>query len=411
METVETPKAERTHDLLSSSASSRWLTCVGSSALIQDMIDKGLYVEHESKFAAEGTAAHAEAERAANDMFELGIVMAGKCEDADMRMHAKDWALLLDKEMGGSGETAFWKTECELPVGVVTGREGATGTADFVGITTGGRMLIADLKYGMGVEVEAELNPQLSIYALAAMHAFGADFTINSVELLIFQPRISYTPKRYVWDINELKAWGRAVRRTAQRAIGMINDVNEAKENLKPGESQCRFCPAKSMCPALREKTKELIATDFDVVEPTPKPTLPMPSTEEEFAKALPWLDTIESWCAAVRAGATDRLLTGRQIAGYKLVAGRKGARKWTSDAEAQIRAMRIPIKALYEKSLISPTKAEKLHKEGVIGPRQWERISSFISQAYGKPVMVPETDKREALSVSVADDFKQLTE
>ena len=94
---------------------------------------------------------------------------------------------------------------------------------------------------------------------------------------------------------------------------------------------------------------------------------------------------------------------------GYKVVEGRKGALKWLPDAEEKIRSMRIKREVLYEKTLISPTKLQKAFKSGQIGPRQWAQIEQLIGQADGKPQLVPESDKRPAIAVSVKEEFKTI--
>ena len=46
---------------------------------------------------------------------------------------------------------------------------------------------ICDFKYGVGVVVSAEKNPQLMCYALGAYNAFGDLYDIKTVKLSIYQ--------------------------------------------------------------------------------------------------------------------------------------------------------------------------------------------------------------------------------
>ncbi|HHW4679931.1 MAG TPA: DUF2800 domain-containing protein, partial [Xylella taiwanensis] len=99
---------------------------------------------------------------------------------------------------------------------------------------------------------------------------------------------------------------------------------------------------------------------------------------------------------------------------GYKLVEGRRGARYWTDDsaAEALLKRMRVKVDHIYERSLISPTTAEKLHKAGTLGDRQWFLVQDLIGQPVGKPSVVPESDKRPALILQDdASQFQDLTQ
>jgi hypothetical protein len=71
-------------------------------------------------------------------------------------------------------------------------------------------------------------------------------------------------------------------------------------------------------------------------------------------------------------------------------------------------KSFRLRQDEMYDYSLISPTKAEKLLKDT---PKRWEKAEALISRADGKPSVAPATDKRPALAVqSVADDFRDLT-
>jgi len=124
-------------------------------------------------------------------------------------------------------------------------------------------------------------------------------------------------------------------------------------------------------------------------------------------------VDLIESWCKAIRAKAESELLAGNNVPGFKLVEGRRGARKWANEAEAEttLKTMRLKLEEMYDLKLISPTEAEKLHKSGAIGPRQWPKLQQIIVQSEGKPSVAPENDKRPALVVApVASHFEDLT-
>ena len=389
------------HDLLSPSSAVTWANCPGAIALISEMP----IVEESSTYAEEGTQAHIQAEHAACAAFRGGIYTP-TTDDAEMVRHARGWADCLLRNVNRK-QLVFWAAERTLDISSVTRREGAHGTADFVAIDVDGTLTIADFKYGMGVEVDAHKNLQLTIYALAAINEFYDICDINSVRLVVYQPRISSEEKTYVWDMNELRAFCRHLQSAAELATSLIGDREGATTALRPGENQCRFCKAKPVCPALRAKTKDLIARDFDVIDaPAAKESIPVPQEPDQIARALPWLDAIENWCDAVRAHALNLASTGIPVPGYKVVAGKRGARKWTPEAEAKLASMRINRSALYKKTLVTPTQAEKLAKDGLIGPRQWRAISEFITQAEGKPTLAPESDKRPAISVALKDEF-----
>jgi hypothetical protein len=166
--------------------------------------------------------------------------------------------------------------------------------------------------------------------------------------------------------------------------------------DLEPGESQCRWCRAKATCPALAQR----VTDEFEAVP------APNAETDARLAQAMGNVELIEGWCKAVRAETERRLLAGQPVPGFKLVEGRRGARKWADEkeVEAALKSMRLRDDQMYDFSLISPTSAEKLHKTGTIGPRQWPKLADLITQSDGKPSVAPESDKRPAIAVAAIE-------
>ncbi len=62
------------------------------------------------------------------------------------------------------------------------------GTGDCV-IIADGTLHIIDFKYGQGVLVSAEDNPQMKLYALGALDLFDGIYDIEMVSMTIYQPR------------------------------------------------------------------------------------------------------------------------------------------------------------------------------------------------------------------------------
>jgi len=307
--------------------------------------------------------------------------------------------------------------EVPLDISAITGEEGAKGTSDTVILLHSSQTLIVDdYKHGRGVAVAAEDNEQLVIYAGAALAEFDLLGDWQHITMRISQPRINNDSE---WTVTRehLEQMLARISATAERIrTGSVETLTAT-----PGEKQCRFCKAKATCKALRDEVTDTVTgsstatpEEFDaLVIPTPKVDDDARIPESWLSVAMSKVDLIEDWCKAVRAETERRLLAGSDVPGYKLVEGRRGARKWTDEkvAEETLKAMRVKHEQMYEYSLISPTTAEKLAKSEVIGPRQWPKLKELITQADGKPSVAPVSDKRPPIVITpVVDEFEDMS-
>lgn len=417
------------HARLSPSGAHRWMKCPGSVVLEADYPDEG------SKYADEGTAAHTLAAMCLQgsnsldaDAFIGEVIKVennGKVREfpvtEDMAAHVQTYVDFVREAAQGG----VLLVEVKVPIEHVTGEIGAQGTSDAIIVETGAkRITVIDLKYGMGVKVEAEDNEQMRLYALGALEECSLLGDFDTVRMVIHQPRIGGEPSEWtisLADLNRFAEQAAAAGDTYRAAANSLGDeppINSAMVDewagayLSPSEKSCRFCKAKATCPALRAEMAEIVSGSA-------------PASAEDFAQFVPVeldgsgpnylsvamakVGLVEDWCKAVRAEVERLLTSGKPVEGFKLVAGRHGSRKWRSEdeAEALLKGFRLKVDEMYDKSLISPTSAEKLLKGNA---KRWQQAEALITRTDGKPSVAPIGDKRPAISLAAtAEDFRDL--
>jgi hypothetical protein len=378
------------------------MACSGSVAL------EAPFPDSSSEFAAEGTLAHEVASECLISGADPALLI-GKAASVDgfdfiidqtMVDHVKDYMKLV-REYAEGGELLVEK---RVGIGHLTGEEGAGGTSDAI-IIKGSEIIIVDLKYGMGVRVDANDNPQLMLYALGALNEYDLIGDFDTVTMVIHQPRLNHVSE-YSIPVSELLTFADDVVHAAEK-------IRWENPSFNPGEKQCKFCKAKATCPSLRAEMAEVVggAADIsDFADMVPQ-EVTSETSDNYLPVALSKVELIEQWCKAVRAEAERRLLAGQLVTGYKLVAGRAGNRDW-KDAkvveEMMKKTFRMRDDQVYDFKLISPTKAEKVFKEN---PKRWANLQEQIVRGDGKPSVAPATDKRPEMVVKpVMDDFRDLT-
>lgn len=369
------------HAYLSASASHRWLACPPSAKLCAQEEDRG------SPYAAQGTCAH-----------ELGQYLVEKALGRPCRDPTEDLDFY-DAEMQEAAEAycsfvmeqvEAAKALCKDPLVCIEQTldfskwvEHGFGTGDAV-IVADGILHIIDLKYGVGVLVEADHNSQMMCYGLGALDTFGDLYDIERIRMSVFQPRRDNVD---TWEVSkeELLRWADEVLApTAKLAY-------EGEGEFHAGE-HCQFCKIKSTCRKRAEYAMELAKYEF-----ADAPTL----DEDEIAAILPQIDTLVSWAEDVKSWALQQALSGVRYPGFKLVEGRS-IRKYTDEAAVAAVVKQAGFDP-YEQRLLGITAMQKQ-----LGKKRFDTLlGSLVVKPQGKPVLAPASDKRPEYK-SAAEDFME---
>ena len=367
------------HALLSASSAHMWISCPPSALLSKKFEDVS------SSFAQEGTDAHALAQYKLERSLGFDTKDPTKSlsfYDEAMNGHAENYAAFVLEQVEKAKETcADPQVLIEQKLDFSRYVPGGYGHVDCL-IVADGTLTVIDYKYGLGIKVSAEGNPQMFCYALGGLALFDGIYDIDNVHLVIYQPRRENISE-YSISKSELIKWAEDVLApNAQLAI-------KGEGEYKAGE-HCRFCKAKATCRKRAEYNLELAKYDFEV---------PATLDNDEIAAILTKADELVSWANDVKEYALKEALNGTKFEGFKLVAGRSN-RKYTD--EAAVADVLIAVgKDPYEKKLLGITAMTAL-----LGKKTFEDILGGLTfKPPGKPVLVTADDKRPEFN-SAFEDF-----
>ena len=383
---------DRNHALLSASGASRWMKC-NSSARLEDM-----FPDCSSEYAEEGTLAHEISELKLTKYLKTMSLRTFNSKMKKLKSHKlykpemenytdvyvdniKELLMSFDKPGTAEIEKKVDFSEY-VPEGF--------GTCDFVTVDNE-TLYIRDLKYGRGVPVSAQDNPQLMLYSLGAYLEFSLFKDIENINMGIIQPRLDIVS---IFEISadKLMKWAEnEVKPNAEKAF-------KGEGDFKVG--QCTFCRAKALCRARAEANMSL-ETEMKL-----KGNI---LSNEEMGEILNRARDIVKWVKDIENYCQQAILRGEYVPGWKVVEGRSV--RAFSDTEKAMEVLKekgVAEELMYERKMLTLTQLEV-----VVGKKDFnEYVRDFIIKPKGKPTLVPESDKRAPYVndvINASDDFINL--
>ena len=363
------------HALLSASGSKRWLSCTPSARLEATLPEqkrntKGI------DFSAEGTLAHSLGEirlrlqfnQIGHDEYdrEYEIIKThpiyknySSAERDDFEAHVDNYVLYVRSQIG-EGDTPLFEQRVDFSDWVPDG----FGTADVV-ILSKHSIRVIDLKFGKGIPVHAQDNPQLRLYALGAYAKFKEEFPeIQEVSYTIHQPRL-----------DSISTDGTSIRKLIDWADYFVK--SKAKKawsgagEFLPGE-WCQFCRAKAQCRARSDFNTELAKQEFK--DP---PLL----SEDEVSEVLAKAQGLKTWCNDVETYALSRAIDQNIVPpGYKL-STTKTHRKISDSALA---AIVLVERGMDPQTIWEPQKLKSIATLEKLGPKG--QVASWLGELILRP-------------------------
>ena len=364
------------HYPIGPSSLSRIFACPGSLKLSEG---KG---SESSKYATEGTMAH-----------ELAAEMIGGAFTTDpnpypdgMMDHCGAYAAFCREQLMSKPHSVKW-VEHTLESKTV---EGLGGTPDLFGTYVEGEdeiLHVIDFKYGAGVRVGVEQNPQLLAYLLLADEHTqvkpGELFTYDKYRASIFQPRTPGEP-------------GETMEYSASQLIQFARELEQAlgprrSEEFHAGD-HCGWCPSLTSCDHLNQIALKSAQASFDDVSDT------------SWVKLLKYKSAIKKLLDEIPKRMVTAMQEGKHFPGWKLVEG-QGNRAWQDDDVTVLKRLakkKIGKKIATTQKLKSPPQLER------------EGYGDEIAEMYHRPVLgptlAPESDKRPAIEFETpAETFSEV--
>lgn len=384
----------KAHSSIGASTCERWWNCPGSVALIAT-----LPPAPESAYAAEGTAAHELAELSLRThtapMDQVGNFSKEGVEfTEEMAEHVETYIQVIYEDMRKYAlSNKDLQIEQKFHLTHIDKDAYGTNDANLRKFLT--KIIVYDLKYGVGTVVEVEENKQGLYYASGA--AIQGDY--DEIEIVIVQPRAIHRDgpvRRWIISRADLDKFEAELK-------GAIANTRTADAPLRCGQwCQKTFCPALATCPEVKKQVQQAAMVVFDdkpVAMPDPASLTPL-----ELRRVMDATPLIDAFLKAVQGHALAIAMRGESVFGYKLVRGKEGNRKWyDEEAVAATLGLKFTEEQIFDRKLKSPAQFEKLGKAAKA------IVSPLVVRSEGRIMLVTDDDPREEVTVDATKVFDEV--
>lgn len=347
----------------------RIMQCPGSVALCASMPPKP-----SSKYADEGTLLHNVIAEHLDKGALFESFIGATYGDAVLTQELIDEKLhpILNflNEVDPHNEMEF-AVEAEVSFGDFI--PGAFGSVDLIG-RLGDTAIVWDHKFGSGVAVSAEENPQLLYYTAAAMRTPGLEWVFKDAKELLCVIAQPPSLKQWRTTLDQPKKF--------EQELAMAVKISQMPDAPFKTGKDCKWCSGKPVCKLMTGMVERALHAQLDILNVA------------QIADYLKKADMLEQWIADVRGLAHQVLDAGRPVPGFKLVA-KRAIRSWADEDQALVAMMNegIPEDELTQVKVISPAQAEKvLKKHGKQLP-----ANQVVAVSSGS-TLVEESDPRPAV-------------
>jgi hypothetical protein len=356
-------------NIVGGSTAKRVIACPGSVKLVQQMPPRP-----SSRYADEGTLCHTIMEAVLTQDRQPEEFIGRTLGNVTVTQELIETKIRPAMAALGEIDPNFDMTyECEAIVGFGDALPGVFGSADLVG-RIGDTAIVLDWKFGDGVDVAVEENPQAMFYAAAAMRTPKVAWAFKgatNIECIIVQPTAAKPVKWWRTTPDRIRDFERQLFAAVKEALG-------PDPSMQTGD-HCRWCAAKPVCPLLTGAVDRALKTSLQNIDAT------------QLAAMLEQAPLIEDYLLEVRVMAQQILENGLPVPGFKLVQ-KRATRQWINQDEAKAALSRLGLDEteLTETKLVSPAQAEKALKK-----RKIELPDELVVAVSTGTTLAPEKDPR----------------